>query len=42
MEFGNATVSPQWKYATFGLGALIVAQFFWWQKRVPEQYRIGY
>jgi hypothetical protein len=30
-----------WKYATMGLGALVVAQFFWWNKKAPEVLKLG-
>jgi len=28
-----------WKYATFGLAGLVVAQFFWWDAKAPEVLR---
>jgi len=30
------TVNVGWKYATFALGGLVVAQYFWWAKRCPQ------
>jgi hypothetical protein len=36
------TVNENWKYATFGLGVLVVAQFFWWNKKAPEVLKLGY
>lgn len=33
---GSAQVSPNWKYATYALGALVVAQFFWWDAKAPQ------
>jgi hypothetical protein len=38
----SASSSTRWKYGAIALGLGIVAQFFWWQKRVPARYRIGY
>jgi len=32
----SAMVSPNWKYATYGLAALVVAQFFWWDSKAPQ------
>ena len=32
----NNTVHPAWKYATVTLGGLVIAQFFWWNKKAPE------
>lgn len=29
-------VDVRWKYAALGLGALVVAQFFWWDSRAPQ------
>ncbi len=29
-------VSSNWKYATYALGALVVAQFFWWDYKAPQ------
>lgn len=34
-------VSVNWKYATFGLGALIVVQFLWWNAKAPEVLKLG-
>ncbi len=34
-------VSTRWKYATFGLVALAVAQFWWWNKKAPQVLRLG-
>jgi hypothetical protein len=41
---GQATdgVSPRWKYAAMGLGALVVAQFFWWNAKAPQVLRLGW
>jgi len=36
-----ADVSPRWKWATFGLVGLVVAQFFWWDARAPQVLRGG-
>jgi hypothetical protein len=35
------SVSTRWKYAALGLGALVVAQFFWWDARAPQVLRGG-
>jgi hypothetical protein len=37
----QSTVSSNWKYATVGLGALLVVQFWWWNKKAPEVLRLG-
>lgn len=29
-------VHPGWKVATFALGALLVAQFVWWDQKAPQ------
>jgi len=34
-------VSGRWKYAAVGLGALVVAQFFWWNAKAPQVLRLG-
>lgn len=34
-------VSQNWKYASFVLGGLIVAQFFWWNAKAPEVLKLG-
>lgn len=34
-------VSANYKYATFILGGLIVAQFFWWNAKAPEVLKMG-
>lgn len=34
-------VSVKWKYATMGLGVLVVAQFFWWDSKCPQVLRGG-
>lgn len=31
----------RWKYAALGLGALVVAQFFWWNAKAPQVLRLG-
>jgi len=36
-----ADVSPRWKWATFGLVGLVVAQFWWWNKKAPQVLRLG-
>jgi hypothetical protein len=33
---GDSMVSQNWKYATYALGALVVAQFFWWDSKAPQ------
>jgi len=40
---GQATIAPEtrWKYAALGLGALVVAQFFWWDSKAPQVLRGG-
>lgn len=35
-------VSRNWKYATFGLVALLGVQFWWWNKKAPQVLRLGY
>lgn len=30
-----------WKYAAIGLTGLVVAQFFWWNKKAPEVLKLG-
>ena len=30
-----------WKYATYGLGALVLVQFIWWNAKAPEVLRLG-
>ena len=35
------TVSANWKYATFGLSALLVVQFWWWNKKAPDVLKLG-
>jgi hypothetical protein len=37
----NSQVHPAWKYATLGLSALVVGQFFWWNKKAPEVLKLG-
>lgn len=37
----DESVSVRWKYATIGLGALVIAQFFWWNKKAPQVLRLG-
>lgn len=37
----NDPVSRNWQYAALGLGALIVVQFFWWNKKAPEVLKLG-
>ena len=34
-------VTVRWKYATVGLAALVVAQFFWWDAKAPQVLRGG-
>lgn len=34
-------VSKNWQYATFALGALVVAQFFWWNAKAPQVLKLG-
>jgi hypothetical protein len=34
-------VSPVWKYVTFGLGGLIVAQAVWWNYKAPQVLGLG-
>lgn len=29
-------VDVKWKYATIGLGVLVVAQFVWWNRQAPQ------
>ena len=33
------TVDVKWKWAAMGLGALVVAQFFWWDAKAPQVLR---
>ncbi len=40
MQRMNET-SRNWKYATFGLGALLVVQFLWWNQKAPEVLKLG-
>jgi hypothetical protein len=35
------TVHRGWKWAALGLGGLVVAQFFWWNKKAPEVLKLG-
>jgi hypothetical protein len=37
----DSVTSPRWKYATIGLAALAVAQFFWWNAKAPQVLRLG-
>lgn len=30
-----------WKWTTFGLAALVVYQFYWWNKRAPQVLNLG-
>jgi hypothetical protein len=34
-------VSANWKYASFGLVALLGVQFWWWNKKAPEVLKLG-
>ena len=34
-------VSENWKYATFGLVALLGVQFWWWNQKAPEVLKLG-
>jgi len=38
---GQATVDPEtrWRYTAYALGALVVAQFFWWDSKAPQVLR---
>jgi hypothetical protein len=40
---GQATIAPEtrWKYAALGLAGLVVAQFWWWNKKAPQVLRLG-
>jgi len=31
----------RWKYAALGLAGLVVAQFWWWNKKAPQVLRLG-
>lgn len=35
------SVSSGWQYAALGLGALVVAQFFWWNAKAPQVLKLG-
>lgn len=35
-------VDTKWKYAALGLGALVIAQAVWWNKKAPEVLQPGY
>ena len=30
-----------WKTATFVMGGLLIAQFWWWNKKAPEVLNLG-
>lgn len=34
-------VSPGWKYATFALAGLVVAQAIWWNYKAPQVLSLG-
>jgi hypothetical protein len=34
-------VTSRWKYAALGLAGLVVAQFWWWNKKAPQVLRLG-
>lgn len=34
-------VSVGWKYATIGLGALVVGQFLWWNAKAPQVLKLS-
>jgi hypothetical protein len=34
-------VSTRWKYATFGLIGLVIAQAWWWNRAAPQVLRLG-
>jgi len=36
-----STVPSGWQYAALGLGALVVAQFFWWNAKAPNVLKLG-
>ena len=40
---GQAAMAPEtrWKYAALGLAGLVVAQFWWWNKKAPQVLRLG-
>jgi hypothetical protein len=37
----DTRVSRNWKFAAIGLGALVVAQFVWWNKKAPGVLNLG-
>jgi len=38
----TATVDTRWKYAALGLGALVIVQAWWWNKKAPNVLKLGY